>query len=86
MNTQKQRGTSIVELIIILALGGTIAYPTVSYVSKSFGDLTNMGQNEITNMVLENQCAEVDQRYIEIGELTKKNKQKPSATNLCGLD
>lgn len=80
---------NIGEGILILAVATGIGWPVVSYVGKNFERLSNMDENGLTAMVLENQCAQVDARYIDVSELAKKNggkKEKKSATNLCGLD
>ena len=82
---------NITEGFLTLAIATAIGWPTVSYIHKNHGDLAKLDSKGLTEMVLENQCSKVDERYIDVSELTgkkgaKKAKQKKSATNLCGLD
>lgn len=82
---------NITEGFLTLAIATAIGWPTVSYIHKNHGDLSKLDGKGMTEMVLENQCSQVDERYIDVSELAGKKgkKSKPakkSATNLCGLD
>ena len=88
MKTQNtQRGATMMENMLVLAIGTAIAFPTFSMAGKSFKQLTQMSDTEVGQVAMEQNCSEIDSRYLLIEEHTKKdgNEDKDAAAlSLCG--
>jgi hypothetical protein len=88
MKTQKKQiGSSIMENLLVLAIGSAIAFPTFSMAGKSFKQMTQMTDTEVGQVALEQNCSEIDSRYLLIEEHAKKSRKDDSdeaALSLCG--
>lgn len=83
----KQRGATMMESMLVLAIGAAIAFPTFSVAGKSFKQLTQMSDTEIGQVAMEQNCNEIDSRYLLIDERTKKARKDDdnlTALSLCG--
>ena len=69
MKTQKtQRGATMMENMLVLAIGTAIAFPTFSMAGKSFKQFTQMNVTEVGQVAMEQNCSEIDSRYLLIEE------------------
>ena len=88
MKTQNtQRGATMMENMLVLAIGTAIAFPTFSMAGKSFKQLTQMNDTEVGQVAMEQNCSEIDSRYLLIDEHTKKDRnddKDEGALSLCG--
>jgi hypothetical protein len=88
MKTQnKQHGATIMENMLVLAIGTAIAFPTFSMAGKSFKQLTQMNDVEVGQVAMEQNCNEIDSRYLLIDEHTKKDRNDDNDAaplSLCG--
>lgn len=83
----KQRGATMMENMLVLAIGTAIAFPTFSIVGKSFKKLTQMNETEVGQVAVERNCSEIDSRYLLIEEHIKNDRNDDTDAaplSLCG--
>lgn len=83
---RKQIGSSMMENMLVLAIGSAIAFPTFSIAGKSFKQLTQMDDQGVAEVAMANKCNEIDSRYLLIEEHTKKARKDDDSApiSLCG--